>query len=203
MDELSEILNCDFTNPQDSKSITTTRDVPQQENKNKTDAETLDKLSVEMKKLSSIIDGNTQYLTSIREKNEHLSENFDSSVLLNVYTELLFESKGMMSMISYLISSSSIVDPDTITAASSLISSVRGVIYDMIQIYRDHLKHRGSIEIQKLKGAQKIKELEFKHKLNLELIQEINRNSGNGGNVIDGECIEYSQHKVFNNVEKL
>jgi hypothetical protein len=195
--ELEKILECKFETASSDE-----RNVIQQESKNLAKIEPKDtsSLVLEMKKLSQLIGGNTTYISNLKETKEHLSVNFDSSILLNSYTELLSESKELMSTITYIISSSGIIDSEAINAAAALINSVRAVISDMIQIYRDHLKHKGQIQLQQLKGEQKMKEIEYKHKLQLDLIEEIKRMELKEGSIPTEEMVDYSNHEVFNKI---
>jgi hypothetical protein len=130
----------------------------------------------------------------------NLASKLNLGTFTQEYGELLTQSKSMIQVVMYLISNNSVVFPETITAASSFITSVRGLLQDMLELYRDYMKFQYSINLAKVRSELKKDEQKHRFELEKELI-----NVGKGINSINSngeELLEYRQSDVIDQLNK-
>lgn len=133
-------------------------------------------LAVALSGLTSLINTSAINIESLKDKVESFKEDQGTSAELSTkmfiteYGELIKQSKSMIGVVTYLLNSSTTVMPETVTAASSLITSIRGLLSDIMEIYRDYTKFKQSIQLAKIKSELKKNEQTHKATLDKELL---------------------------------
>jgi hypothetical protein len=125
----------------------------------------------DLTKLSqSLVEGRN--LITALQKQQDDGQLIDVKLFTNQYATLLEQGQTLITTVTYIISSSSMPFPEAISAAGTLIASIRSLIQDLLQLYRDQVKFQQQVKLTHIKHELKKDEITHKFDLSSKLIQQ-------------------------------
>jgi len=142
----------------------------------------------------SLVD--SRNLVTELQKQQSTGQLIDVNLFTNQYSTLFGQGQSLITLVTYIISSSSIPCPEAISAAGTLITSIRSLIQDLMQLYRDQLKFQQQVKLTHIKHELKKDEITHKFDLSSKLIQQ-----QQGLIPVNGETlIDYRQETVVDSL---